>query len=455
MSLLMDALRRAEQAKEQGQTEQHGAAAGVSAAVSTPPSVRLATGGATTASADKVDAAAGGGAVALSLDDVTPVIPAAAGAADMNRPDAGQPLPQRPRVADAGTGVFDQAAHRQARSMLAARAQQSRRRRLIITAGGGVALLVAVLVFVYFDVVVSTARLHEPQAAISMAGQDIGDAVSAEEAANDTASGESAGAAENAIATNPTAVAESPAASRSDRPAARTARAAVAPAAIAEPVVQPAPAQEILPAAPVVIVRNESEDPLQVLLTQAFDDYQSGDDARAETAYRQALARDANNRDALLGLAAVAQRGGRPDEARLYYSRLLELNPLDSAPAAGLIGLRDGADPVQDESRIKLLLRQEPAAAHLHFALGTLYVAQGRWAEAQQAFFDAFHHDPGNADYAFNLAICLERLGQPVAALDYYRRAVDLARGRSASFNASEAARRIEALSATATGEAG
>jgi Tfp pilus assembly protein PilF len=205
----------------------------------------------------------------------------------------------------------------------------------------------------------------------------------------------------------------------------------------------------------VVIVRNEAVDPLQALLAQAFDDYQAGNDARAEAGYRQALARDANNRDALLGLAALAQRGNRAEEARLYFRHLLELNPLDSAPAAGLIALQGGVNPVNDESRIKLLLRQEPDAAYLHFALGTVYVGQGRWAEAQQAFFDAYRRDPANADHAFNLAVCLDHLGQPRAALEYYRRALDLARGRAAGFSAAQAEQRIETLTKAARGEAG
>jgi tetratricopeptide (TPR) repeat protein len=102
-----------------------------------------------------------------------------------------------------------------------------------------------------------------------------------------------------------------------------------------------------------------------------------------------------------------------------------------------------------------LLLRQEPDAAYLHFALGTVYVGQGRWAEAQQAFFDAYRRDPANADHAFNLAVCLDHLGQPRAALEYYRRALDLARGRAAGFSAAQAEQRIETLTKAARGEAG
>ena len=50
-----------------------------------------------------------------------------------------------------------------------------------------------------------------------------------------------------------------------------------------------------------------------------------------------------------------------------------------------------------------------------------------RWPDAQQAYFQAHQLQPDNPDYAFNLAVALEHIGQPKAALDFYRRAVQAA----------------------------
>ena len=95
------------------------------------------------------------------------------------------------------------------------------------------------------------------------------------------------------------------------------------------------------------------------------------------------------------------------------------------------------------------MLREQPGAAQLHFALGLQYVSAGRWPEAQQAFFEAVRNEPVNADYAYNLAVSLDQLGQGTAAAAYYERALALANG-SALFDAAAARQRLDSLRAAA-----
>jgi uncharacterized protein HemY len=106
-----------------------------------------------------------------------------------------------------------------------------------------------------------------------------------------------------------------------------------------------------------------------------------------------------------------------------------------------------GADPVALESRLKTLLASDPESGVLQFALGNLYVQQRRWADAQQTYFRAMAADPENPDYAYNLAVSLEHLRQPVPALDYYRRSLSLAQRRSPSFDPAAARARVQQLS--------
>ena len=70
-------------------------------------------------------------------------------------------------------------------------------------------------------------------------------------------------------------------------------------------------------------------------------------------------------------------------------------------------------------------------------------------AAAQQAYFQAYQMQPDNADYAYNLAIGLEHLGQPKLALTYYRKAIELSfhKGR-ANFDQNRVIERIGQLSA-------
>ena len=170
-----------------------------------------------------------------------------------------------------------------------------------------------------------------------------------------------------------------------------------------------------------------------------------GDLPTAADQYATALRQDPNNRDALLGNAAVALRRNDPAQASASYMRLLELDPSDPDALAGLLSLRPG-DTGQSERRLKELLRKSPGAGPLLFALGNLYSRQGRWTDAQQAYFRAYTASPDNPDYAFNLAVGLDRLNQPKLALTYYQRALALSQAGPAGFDSEAVRARISQL---------
>lgn len=182
-------------------------------------------------------------------------------------------------------------------------------------------------------------------------------------------------------------------------------------------------------------------------LEQGYEALQKNDLAAARQAYQRALAREPTSRDALLGLAAIDVRSGQLDSAESRYAKLLETDPRDAHALASLMSLRGQLDPLTSESRLKNLLATHPDAAPLHFSLGNQYAQQSRWSEAQSAYFKAFSVDSENADYAFNLAVSLDRLHQKSLALDYYQRALALAGKRSASFNLAQARTRVQELS--------
>lgn len=169
--------------------------------------------------------------------------------------------------------------------------------------------------------------------------------------------------------------------------------------------------------------------------------------------YSRALATDATNRDALLGLATVATRSGRTGAAESLYQRVLEIHPRDPYATAQLSALRSGNDAPGAESRVRNLLANESdkaGAAPLHFALGNQLAAQSRWAEAQQAYFNAFAAEPENPDYCFNLAVSLDQIRQPKLAHEHYARALDLAQKRRAGFDPARAKARMDQLAISA-----
>jgi Flp pilus assembly protein TadD len=185
---------------------------------------------------------------------------------------------------------------------------------------------------------------------------------------------------------------------------------------------------------------------LDTLIQEAYSAFRVGESQRAETLYREALQRTPANRDALLGLGAINVQRGMRDRAYEYYRRVLELDPKDAVASAALFSLGGGADREISEERLQGLLEHNANTPELQFSLGNVYARRGRWADAQQAYFSAFSADSGNADYAFNLAVSLERLGQQKAALGYYEKALALARVRPAGFNTAQASARVNAL---------
>jgi tetratricopeptide (TPR) repeat protein len=176
--------------------------------------------------------------------------------------------------------------------------------------------------------------------------------------------------------------------------------------------------------------------------------YQAGDMERARAEYGRVLAEEPANRDALLGMAAIETRAQRVDVAENLYRRLLLADPRDPHATAGLIALR-GSRPgaVAAESRLKGLLANGAGEGVLQFALGNQFAQQGRWAEAQQAYLKALADDPENPDYAYNLAVSHEQLRQPELALLQYRQALIQALKRTASFDPAAAQARVQALS--------
>jgi uncharacterized protein HemY len=122
---------------------------------------------------------------------------------------------------------------------------------------------------------------------------------------------------------------------------------------------------------------------------------------------------------------------------------VLEADPANVTAQAALINLRGQSDSGPSESRLKILLASQPESPSLHFALGNLYARQGRWSEAQQAYFQAYALEPDNADTLFNIAVSLDHLRQNKLAAQYYRMALNAAETRRSAFDQNAVGKRL------------
>jgi Flp pilus assembly protein TadD len=198
-----------------------------------------------------------------------------------------------------------------------------------------------------------------------------------------------------------------------------------------------------------VAVRTPEREPQAMpSLMQAWNALQQGRYEDAERLYQAAGELDGDNVDVMLGLAAIAVQRGHTDQAARHYANALEREPRNATAQGGLISIIGQADPQMSETRLKQLISNEPSG-FLYFGLGNLYARQNLWAQAQQAYYQAYQLQPDHPDYAYNLAIGLEHLGQPKIALNYYRRALELSLQRGhASFDQGRVQERIGQLTA-------
>jgi tetratricopeptide (TPR) repeat protein len=152
--------------------------------------------------------------------------------------------------------------------------------------------------------------------------------------------------------------------------------------------------------------------------------------------------------DAQLGLAVIAHARGNDAAARRGYRQVLESVPDHPRAWAGLAELAGEDDAGGIESRLRQLLANRPSGP-LHFALGNVLARQERWSDAQQEYFAAATLAPDAPDYAYNVAVALERIGKSASAQPWYARALQqAATGRAVRFDTAAARARLAQLQA-------
>ena len=460
MSLLLEALKKAEKAKEDAQRRARGDEAALSSAFD-PESTVLDDGKHVTRRDELPDISA---PLEILSDDIRP---AASKAAPMELSLADEPPPAAPerraaprrvaaRPADAATTDAASAERASAQRVFEAKFKEPNPRLPFFITMGVLGLFAAGVV-VYFWM-----QLRPPPALINANPPRAADekpvdaAAPAPSAASASLPGTPAAGVIPGLpglpGSTPAALPVAPAAAATPSAPIAAAAPAVPPATASAKPVAPRTSSRSRPAAvpgeerPLSVNRGGPQIHPQV--ASGYAAYQAGDLPKARADYLQVLRDEPANRDALLGLAAVEMRAQRYDQSDAYYQRMLQVDPRDPHAQAGLLALRtQQLDPVQVESRVKSMLATSREANVLYFTLGNQYAQQGRWAEAQQAYFKAVAADPDNPDFAFNLAVSLDQLRQPKLALEYYRRALVLSEKRSASFTVDIARTRVQQLS--------
>lgn len=182
-------------------------------------------------------------------------------------------------------------------------------------------------------------------------------------------------------------------------------------------------------------------------LQNAYQAFVSGNPSEAKSLYRDVLKQDIYQTDALLGMAAIAQKQGRYADAAGWYQKALATEPNNPDALAGLAATSPQPDAHSQALRLQKLIRKQPYHAQHYANLGNLYASQRAWTKAQAAFFEANRHDKHNAQFAFNLAVSLEHLGKPSLAIQHYQRALALVKSQNLSVpNSTQIQQRLDVL---------
>lgn len=192
------------------------------------------------------------------------------------------------------------------------------------------------------------------------------------------------------------------------------------------------------------IARSQGFSDIDEITRQAYAAYTAGDYASSQELYQNVLSQRPEHRDALLGVAALKLRVGEVADAHRLYRKVLKRDPENPTANAAMFSLEGGHGDQVTETRLKMLLDAGVDVGYVYFSLGNLYARNRRWADAQQAYFEALHNNPTNPDYNYNLAVSLDRIGQRAAALKYYDAAIGFTDSQPAGFDPALALARIQ-----------
>jgi len=209
----------------------------------------------------------------------------------------------------------------------------------------------------------------------------------------------------------------------------------------------------VLPVDSIRISKKRIPNKINQALLLAKNAMASGDWGGAEIAYGEVLAAAPRNLRALLGMAGVKGVNGENSAARTLYKKALLVSPNNIKALAGLLNSRGDQDSAGYRVELNQLLASHPKHAFLHANMGDYYINRQEWPAAQTAYFDAFSRSPLNADYAFNLAVCLDHMGKVKLAKQYYGKALALKKNYGSRFDAAAASRRLQALGVRGSGQ--
>jgi tetratricopeptide (TPR) repeat protein len=216
----------------------------------------------------------------------------------------------------------------------------------------------------------------------------------------------------------------------------------------------PAPTSAVTRQVTDITIRRTSIDPFTMMqLEQATQLIRARQFAQAVPLLDSILARQPDNLQALLlAGSSYLNLDDRPTAAALF-GRILSINPAHVEARAAYMQALPGRSTADQILELNRLRQSAPDNARLAFDLGLLHASAQQWHQAAQAFNDALRVAQQNAagshinpDYAFNLAVALDRIGNKDLAARHYRDALVHAQFHPPGFDTELVRARIQSI---------
>ena len=159
-------------------------------------------------------------------------------------------------------------------------------------------------------------------------------------------------------------------------------------------------------------------------LEKAYNALIAGQSNVAIQIYKQVLDNDANNKNALFGLATTYHRAGQLELARPVYSRLLTVDPGHSDGLNNFLVLLSDEAPEEALVELEKLAERNPQYSALPAQIAVIYQKLGQFDKAGQYMFQAIEMAPENITYRYNLAIMLDKQHKYDEAAKLYRQII-------------------------------
>ena len=171
-------------------------------------------------------------------------------------------------------------------------------------------------------------------------------------------------------------------------------------------------------------VKNRVAD-LDYDLGKAYYALVSGQPTLAMEIYKNVLTNDPNNKGALFGLATTYHRSGLIDQARIYYRKLLAIDPKNRDGLNNFLVLLADEAPEEALTQMQQLSERNPNFSPISAQMAIINQKLARGDEAIRLMYKAVELAPENLVYRYNLAIMLDKQKKYDEAGRIYKQLVD------------------------------